>query len=396
MAVYLYRAKKDPYNFLEGQIEASSRQEALAKIDSLGLFPVWIEEKAHSLKIPPKVSLRELTEFTHQLSTLVNSGLTLLGALNTLTYEIEQVRLKPLLLDIVSQIKSGEEFSQALKKYPHIFSPLYTSLVKIGETSGTLGENLKRIAQFLEEELDFRTNIVSILIYPCLIAGVGVLTVFTLLRFVIPKLVDIFQEIGQTLPLPTAFLINVSQLFSRYWILILGVVILLFFGGRRYFNNPHNKLQWGSFKLRMPMLGDLFKKIEVCRFSRTLSMLLRNGVPIDASLKVLVFTLSNLFFKKQIEKISERIREGVSLNEAMKKTEVFPSGFINVVTVGEETGALDKVLEAISEDYSKEINRKIKRLLTILEPFLIMSVGLIVGFVVLSMLLPIFQIDFNF
>ncbi|UCD15546.1 MAG: type II secretion system F family protein [Candidatus Omnitrophota bacterium] len=396
MAIYLYKAKKGPSEIVEGTIEAQNQQEALSKIGSLGLFPIGIREKKGSLKKKGKGSLKDLVEFTHQLSTLINSGSTLISSLNTLSLETEQLHLKPIILDIIAQVKEGVHFSQALEKYPHIFSPLYISLVKTGETSGTLGQNLARIAQFLEEELDFRTNIVSILTYPCVIVAVGIITVLALLKFVIPKLVGIFEDIGQALPLPTLILKNISDLFSKYWIIVLGCAFLLFFAGRKYFRIPRNRMKWHEFKLRLPLVGELLRKIEITRLARTLAILLRNGVAIDTSLEVVTSTVSNVFFQAQIGKIEKEIKEGMSLNEAMRKLKVFPPAFINVVTVGEQSGSLDRVLENLSLDYNKEISRKMKNILSILEPILILGVGLMVGFIVLSMLLPIFQIDFNF
>lgn len=396
MPVYIYRAKKSSGEFEEGQIEASNREEVLTRIDSLGLFPISVEEKTFPFKFSSKVSLKELVEFTHQLSILINSGSSLLTSLNTLVLEGECGSLKPIILNIVNQIREGEDFSSALKKYPHIFSQLYISLVKVGETSGTLGENLKRLAEFLEEEMDFKTNIISILIYPSLIVGVGILTIFVLLKFVVPKLVEIFEEIGQTLPSLTFHIINISRFVSQYWLFILSFIFLIFFTIRQYLQRPSNKLKWDRLKLRIPLVGELLKRIEVCRFASVLSILLKNGIPIDSSLKVLNFTISNTFFKEEIAKLEADIKEGSSLNEAMKQRKLFSPSFINVVTVGEESGKLDSVLENLSNDYKKDINRKIKTLMGLLEPCLILCVGLIVGFVVLSMLLPIFEMDFNF
>lgn len=396
MGIYLYRAKKGPQEIVDGEIEALNQQEALSKIDSLGFFLISIKEKQSSSKISEKVSLKEVTAFTSHLSTLLNSGSTLITSLNTLVTETEQARINPIILDIILQLKDGKDFSESLKRYPCTFSQLYTSLVKVGETSGTLGENLKRIAEFLEEDMDFRNNITSILTYPLIIVGVGLLTVFILLKFVIPKLVGILNDLGQTLPWATTLLINFSNFFSKYGFFILILIPLFFLIGKNYIKNPKYRLQWDRLKLRLPLLGELLTKIEICRLSRTLSILLKNGLPMDISLKVITSTVSNLFLRQAIVKVEEDIKQGVSLNAAMKKTKVFSSSFINVVTVGEDSGTLSMVLDNLSNDYNKEINRGIKNLLTLLEPLLILGVGLMVGFIVLSMLFPIFQIDFNF
>ena len=396
MPVYSYRAKKGPYEFIEGQIEASNKQEAITKIDSLGLFLFSIKEKNSSSKISHKVSLKELAEFTHQLSTLINSEFPLLSSLTTLFSETEQVHLKPVIADIISRIKEGELFSQSLRRYPHIFSELYISLVAVGEASGTLGESLERIVTFLEEERDFRANIISILIYPGLVVCMGIATVVVLSKFVIPKLVEVFEGLGQTLPVITVFLIEGQRFISTYGIFIFGFIVLLFFAARRHFIKPPNRLRWDEFKLRLPFVGGLLKKIEVCRLSRTFSILLRQSVPIDSSLRVLAYSCGNVFFKEQIAAMERIVKEGESLSVAMKQVELFVPSFINVVTVGEESGTLDRVLENLSNDYHKVINRKMKALVSILEPLLILSVGLVFGFVVLSILLPVFQMDFSF
>ena len=396
MPVYTYQAKKGPSEVIQGQIEAPTKEEAISKISTSGLFLIDVAEKKTSKRETTKVSLKQLVEFTHQLSTLINSGSPLLTSLNTLVSQTDQAKLRPILLDVVAQVKDGQDFSYALEQHSKIFPRLYSSLVKIGEASGTLGQNLNRLAEFLEEEMDFRSSMVSALTYPSLIILVGILTVVALLRFVIPKLVGVFQELGQALPLPTLFLVNLSDFVTRYGSFILIAFGFLIFSGKKYLGKPQNKFNWDRTKLKIPLLGELLQKIQICSFSRTLAILLRNGVPVDNSLRVLANTVSNSFIQKEISKLEEAIAQGTSLSEAMKASPVFVPAFINVVTVGEDSGSLDTVLENLAIDYNKEINRKIKNLMSLLEPLLILGVGLIVGFVVLSMLLPIFSIDFNF
>jgi len=396
MPVYLYEAKDKKGQSLKSSIEAQNKQEAISKIDSLKLFPVFIEEKKSSFKVRSKVPLKSLVEFSRQLSTLINSGSTILSALNTLATETKQDSLAPVIMDIVAQVKEGISFSRSLEKYPRIFSRFYVSLVKTGEESGTLGENLKRISDFLEEDMDFRTNLASVLTYPFVIIGVGLATVVVLLKFVIPKLVNVFDEIGQSLPLPTLILKSASGVFSRYWLVFIASGFVLIFALKKYLDVPNNKLKWSEFKLNMPLAGDLFKKIEICRMSRTLAILLRNGVAMDSSLRVLTATVSNIFFQKQISRIENEVKEGFSLNEAMRRRNIFPNTFLNAVTVGEESATLDTVLENVSVDYSKQIDRRVKSLLSMLEPALILGIGVGVMFVILSMLLPIFEMDFNF
>lgn len=395
MPIYLYQAKQGPTKLVNAQIDALTKEEAIVKISSLGLFLVWIKEKETQLKTTSKISLKIVVEFTRQLSTLVNSGSPLAVALDTLASQTEQSKLKPVLLDVLSQVKDGQDFSYALGKYPNIFSQLYTSLVKLGETSGTLGENLRRLASFLEEDMDFRNDITSALIYPSLILVVGVIAVFVLLKFVIPELVVVFEDTGQALPLPTLLLVKLSDFVSRFSIFILAFFGFFIVAVKNHLKKLENRLKWDKFALNVPLLGDMIKKIEICRFARTLSILVRNSVPIDISLKVLSGTISNLFIRQQISGLEKAIKEGESLNVSMKKLGVFSPTFIDVITVGESSGKLGFVLESLSADYNKEVNRGIKNFMSLLEPMLILGIAIIVGFIVLAMLLPIFQMDFN-
>jgi len=208
--------------------------------------------------------------------------------------------------------------------------------------------------------------------------------------------VNIFYEIGQTLPMTTLTLVMISNFFSKYWLVIFAGLTLSLFILKNILKQPGNRLRWDRFKLNIPLFGDLLVKIEICRISRTLSVLLKNGVPLDTALNVLKFTTINRQFQDEIGRILVKIKDGSSLNQAMKGAKIFNPSFINVVTIGEDSGTLEKVLEEVSFDYNKQVNRGIKNLLNVLEPLLILGVGLVVGFVVISMLLPIFQIDFNF
>ncbi|MBN3039508.1 MAG: type II secretion system F family protein [Candidatus Omnitrophica bacterium] len=396
MATYSYQAKKEASKVIEGQIEALTKEEAAAKLSSLGLFPIIVEENRTAVRVPAKVKLKELIDFTQQLSTLINSGSPLLPSLNTLISSTDQVRLRPVIEDITAQIKDGSDFHSALAKYPGIFNQLYCSLVQIGEASGSLGENLTRLADFLEDELDFRSNIISVATYPLLILGVGLITIVILLQFVIPNLVSIFDEIGQSLPLPTLFLVRLSGFFSRFAFFILAGITGIFFILKSRLKKPQFRLQWDKLKLKFPLIGNLIKKVEITRFSRTLSILLRNNIPIDASLRIVTNTVSNFFIRSQIDTLESQIKEGFSLSEAMKKITVFNAAFINVITIGANSGEMDRVLANLAKDYDKQISRGIKSLMSMLEPVLILGVGAVVGFIVVSMLLPIFDIDFNF
>lgn len=397
MALFVYRAKKGPDDFQEGEIEAAVRQEAIIKLNALGLFPVYVEEKKQiKQNKPSKVSLKQKVEFTHQLATLINTGTPLVNALSILSVYTKQEHFKPVLLDVIAQVKEGVEFSQALSKYSSVFSDLYVSLVRVGEASGKLGESLGHIAELLEEELEFRSNLIAIFTYPCFIFAVGVLTVVVLLNFVIPKLVTIFEDLGQNLPAPTLILMALSKFFTQYWFLVLAFVIAVIMYVKRQFKKESVKYNWGKLQLKVPLLGKTIEKISIATFSKVLAVLLKNGLPIDMALRVVSETVTNLFIRSQIMKVEGKIKEGFALSEMIQKISFFPATFVNMVKVGEESGTLENVLATLAVDYNKEVAREMKTLMSVIEPLLIIGLGIIVGFVVLAMLLPIFQIDFNF
>ncbi|MCP4651950.1 MAG: type II secretion system F family protein [Candidatus Omnitrophica bacterium] len=396
MSVFLYKAKKGPKEFIEGELEAMNIDEATIKINSMDLFLLSIKRKKASFLFGAKVPLRELIEFTSQFSSLINSGSTLLFSLNVLSASAEYPKLSPIIDDIIFQIKEGKEFSQSLSCYRSVFSQLYISLVRAGELSGTLGVNLKRLSRLLEEESDFRANLISALTYPCLVLGVAILTVVVLLQFVIPKIANIFSEIDQVLPPSTLFLVNFSNFFTHYWYFVLPVLTLVALATKYFLTSKYGKLIWDREKLRIFGLGNLFLKIEISRFSRTLSLLLRQGLSMDKALVVAVSSVSNIFIHNSIKTIEKQIHHGTSLSNAVRASGIFPCGFVSVVKVGEESGSLDEALAKLADNYKKDINRRVKRMLAVVEPLLILVVGLIVGFVVVSMLLPIFDMDFSF
>jgi len=396
MSIFIYKAKKGPREVLTGEVDAINIKDAAAKIDTLGLFPITIEEKKLNIRKSSRVSSRELVEFTHQLSSLMLSGSNLLPSLNTLNASVEYSSLNPVIIQVIAQVKDGHDFSKALAAHPKVFSQLYVSLVKAGEVSGSLGENLKRLAEFMDEERDFRSNLVSVLTYPALIVAVGFLTVIVLLNFVIPKVVKVFSEIEQALPAPTLFLVNMSSFFTHYWLVILVLIIVAVIAGQQYLQSKAGKLNWHRTILKLPLVGDIAMRIEVCRMAKTLALLLKNGLPIDRAVNVLSFTITNTFLRSKIEVVGAQIKEGTALSDAMRNTGAFSPSFINVIKVAEDSSNLDSALFTMAESQQKEVSRRLKRVLNILEPLLILIVGLVVGFVVISMLLPIFSLDFNF
>ena len=401
MTHFLYKAKKGPKEVLEGRIDADSENTAAKKLAEDGLYPIWIKEDNPLSKeknigtrfFSERIKTKDLANFTRQLSELLDSDLPLFNALNLLEKQIGPPRLKAVIKNITDNIKDGKTFSESLGDYPHIFSNLYISLVRSGEAGGMLNEVMDHISDFLEKQEDIKSKIFAALIYPMLMVVVGIVTIFILMTFVIPKLANMFIEMGEILPLPTRMLIRFSDSVRSYWILFVIFAGGLVFFIRKSKSNRIAKKRIDRFKLRLPVIGRLIKNADLARFSRTLSTLLKNGVPILDSLKITSDIIDNEITKEGILCIYADVKAGSSLTAAMKKSTSFSPSMINMTLVGEESGFLDKVLLKVAKNYEVEIDRAVKMMSALLEPVIILIIGLVVGFIVISMLLPVFQIS---
>ncbi len=401
MPHFLYKAKKGPGEVLEGRIEAGSETAAVNKLMEDGYYPIWVKEESTFSKektdklsfFSRRIKTKDIADFTRQLSELLDSGLQLYDSLNILENQISILSFKEVITDIKDRIKDGSTFSESLKAHPRIFSNLYVNLVKSGEAGSMLNDVLDNISDFLEKQEDAKSKIIAALSYPILMAGIGFLTIFVLIGFVIPRLTDMFIEMGQALPLTTRIIIGLGQFIRTYWILlvIFAAGLILFIKKGR--SNKVTKKALDSFKLKLPIFGALIGKSELARFSRTLSTLLRNGVPILNSLKVTSDVIDNEIIKEEVESIYNDVKAGSSLRSAIKKNTSFPPFLINMIDVGEQGGILDKTLLKVAKSYEIETERMIKIISSLLEPAMILVMGLIVGFVVISMLLPVFQIS---
>lgn len=402
MTVYFYQATDKNGKFIEGDLDAPDYRMAIAKIRSLNYFPVHVwEEKPKkniSLKIPdfgflPQVPQKELLNFTQQLATLVNSGLTLDKSLSMLVQLTEKEKTREILADIHDRVHAGNTFSASLAEYPRVFSKLYTNMVRAGEAGGVLGSVLSRLTDFLEKSEELKGNIRSAMIYPILLVLVGGSAVVVLMTVVIPKFASIFGDMGRTLPLSTQFLLSTSSFLASYW----WALLLLFTAGIAtlmvYLKTEAGKYRWDDLALKLPLFGSLIRKIEVSRFSRTMSTLLTSGVPVLQSLFITRTILSNSVIAKAMDRLYDGLKGGKGISEPLGKLSVFPPLAVHMITVGEETGTMDEMLAKISVAYDKEVERSIKQLISLIEPFMILLMGGIVGFIVISMLMAIFSIN---
>ncbi|MCM8780832.1 MAG: type II secretion system F family protein [Candidatus Omnitrophica bacterium] len=396
MPLYKYIAKFQPNKTIQGQLEANTEQEAISILTKMGYFPIEVKSvvitaKGRFVNTRP-IRHKDVIIFTRQLSTLISSGVQIINAIEIIA---GQSRLKPILEDINRRIRDGKSLSESLAFHPTLFSNLYISMINAGERGGNLTEVLTRLADFLERQREFRDSLRSALIYPSFIFVVGILTVMVLLGFVIPRLRVMFEDIGQILPLPTRMVIAVSGFFSRWWWLLGAVAFLLIFLLKRTSSTKQGKVFWDRFKIRLPILGDILFKSEISLMMRTLSLLLSSGITMVSSLDISNSVIRNQFISGQIKDFKAKISDGRSLSACLKDSGIFSELVVNIINTGEESGRLDNALVTIANDYERQVERSLKNLIQILEPVIILVLGLIVGFIVLSMLLPIFQMSFT-
>jgi type II secretion system protein F len=401
MTKFFYKARKGPKKLEQGTIEAESEAAAIRKLTQMGYFPIEVSKEIRGQvdtikfrRLAKKIHHRDLVTFTRQLSDLLQSGLTLYRALTILHRQTENKNLRIIIQQIADQVKEGQSLSESLKHYPQLFNNMHVNMIRTGEISGSLENVLKRLADFGEKQEDILIKVRQAMVYPIIIFIVGTTTIVFLFTFVIPKLVNLFEDMGQILPLPTRILIGISNLFLSYWWLVLTVFIFVFFAIRRNLFSAKGKIGFDYFKLTIPIWGKFFKRVQIANFSRTLGTMLANGVPILQAIEAVAQILDNEVLKQDVQRIAKEVRAGSSLSKGVSESKYFPVLVSNMVSIAEEGGALDEALLRIASTYEKEIDQSIRLFTSLIEPAMILIIGSIVGFIVVSMMLPIFQISF--
>ena len=399
MAIYRFKAKKGPDDIVEQNIEAASESEAVEKITQMGYLPMRIEEvsavsAARNIpesKVKLKIRSRDLTIFSRQLASLLKSGVPILSALNIISEQAEDVALKGIIRSIHSSIKEGARFSSVLAEYPSIFSSLYIALIRAGEDSGSLSESLLRIADYRTKQEEMLSRFRMALAYPILMAVVGMGTVIFMLTFVMPRLLKIFLDMGQNLPLPTKILISVSTGLRQWWVwAVLAAAILIII---RQTKTKTAKFSLSVLSLRIPVFGAFVLKTELARFCRTLELLLKSGIPILKAINIAIPVIDNELIKEQLKISYKELEQGGSFGKSLKNSRLFPLFLTNLIIVGEESGKLNDALSESASSYERDTDESIRVLANLLEPLMILVMGLIVGFIVVAMLLPIFEIN---
>ena len=397
MPRYRYQAKNTALQLVEGSIDAESDVAAVNRLGGRGLFPITLTEAFPETPASPQtarrgIPARTLAHMSRQLADLLGGGLTLFYALALLAEQTEDPLLRAVITDVAQRVHEGQSFSEALANHPDVFSPLYLSLIKAGETGGALEDVLGRLADLLTAQSEFSSRVLSALLYPLVVLSIGLITVVVLLTYVVPKLTVLFAETGQLLPLPTRLLLGVSGLLSQWWWLWLGGAAFGLAGVRLGFRHPAGRAAVDRWMLQLPLVGMLVRKSQTTQCTRNLGGMLAQGVPMLQALDVAGSTLTNTTLRQALERAQQAVREGESVASALALTHQFPAFVSNLVAVGEESGTLDRALLKIAASYERDTERSLRLLTTVLEPLLIVIVGVIVMFIVIAMLLPIFQL----
>ncbi len=402
MPTFTYRAADRRGQTIEGVMEAADARGVVERLQRDAYFPIKISPQTERRSVlgiswpglgRGRISRREVLSFTHQLGTLVEAGLPLDRALVILEDLAPNPRLRAITTDLLKGIRGGSSLAEAMAKHqPRPFSRLAVNMVRAGEKGGVLEATLKRLAELLEETQEFKETLVSALIYPILLTAAGAAAVVFLLTFVIPRFVDIFKDLGQSLPLPTQILLAVSGAVQQYWWLIAAAVLGLVLGGRMALGSESGRWQWDRLALRLPLLGEVVLKTETARFARILGTLLKSGVPVLTALGVVRELSGNQVLGRAIDRVSEGVRRGAGISGPLKESQAFPAMAVHIVRVGEETGRLEEMLLKLAADLESEVRRLVKRLMGLLEPSIILIMGLVVGFIVVALLMAIFSI----
>jgi len=398
VATYAYVGRNGLGEAVSGAIEGDTDIAAISRLQEMGFVITALKRKSAQPKVEDLLSrfqgvkLKDLTIFTRQLATMINAGLAIIASLTILQAQTASQKLREILAKVKTDVEGGQPLSDALGKHPEAFNQLFTNMVRAGETGGALDDVLSRLSGFLEAELKLRQRVKSAMVYPVLIACAAGGIVMFIVFFVLPKFVAVFQDLDVPLPLPTRFLIWFTITTRRYWYIYLLIMVVCVYGFRYYVGTTNGRRWFDRFKLRMPLFGPINRNVVMARFSRTLGTLIHSGVPILSALDVVAKATANVELIRAIDGVRTSIREGESISGPLQASGMFPAMVVQMVAVGERTGALDTMLAKVADFYDTEVEYAVAALTSILEPALIMVMGGIVGFIVIAFYLPLFTL----
>jgi type IV pilus assembly protein PilC len=397
MANFTYQARDTSGKPKGGDIEAEDQQAAASMLMDRGLMVITIRasvgRKSGRKRRQGKVKSQDLVVFTRQLATMMDAGLPLVQTLTALEEQTESPVFKPVLRNVTTRVEQGHSFSEALAEHPKVFTKLYVSMVEAGETGGLLAEILDRLASYLESTARLKKKVKSAMSYPVIVCFIALSIALFLIVKVIPIFAGIYKDFGAQLPTPTQILIDISDVIRAYFVLAIGAVAGVIFGFVKFKQTKRGMAIWDRAKLRMPVFGKLVHKIAISRFARTFAALLRSGVPILETLRIVGQSAGNTVVERAVEKTAASIERGDNLAVALGQHPIFPPMLVRMVSAGEQTGKVDVMLEKISDFYDEEIEATLSGLTSLIEPLLIVFLGVVVGSIVICMFLPIFKLN---
>jgi general secretion pathway protein F len=403
MPVYEYKALNSSGKNIKGIVDAESEAHARSKLRSSGKYPVSIKQsKARSQVLGKKsggvglferIKAEEIHVMTRQLATLIGAGIPLVQSLSSLVDQTTNPALKRVLAQVREKVNEGETLTRALRDHPKLFSNIYVNMIRAGEASGSLDVVLERLADFGEKQQALQGRLQAALIYPVFMAVIGSAILFVLVTYVVPNITQVFSEMGRVLPWPTRFLIELSDFLKNYWWIVVGLLVLVILGLRYFVNTPFGRSLWDLLKLRAPVVGNVVRKVLLARFASTLSSLLNSSVGLMTSMQIVKTLVDNVQIAEVIDEAMEHIEKGKSMTVSLSQSPWFPPMFVQMISVGEQSGNLEGMLDKVASSYEREVETAILGMTSLIEPIMIVFMGAAVGFVVLSILLPIFEMN---
>ena len=397
---FSYKVRDKTGKLVEGQLEAENVQLVVSKLRSMGYVPIEIEQQggntlSRDLKIPffsDRIKLKDVSVFSRQFATMINSGLSMLRSLYILAEQTESKPLAVIVNQVRLDVERGASLSAALAKHPKAFNRLYVAMVRAGEAGGVLDSVLQRLATTIEKQVELRRKVKSAMTYPVVVSCLVLFLVTAMLLFVIPMFQNIYKSLGGQLPVPTQILIDVSNVVRKLWFIVFGAMAAGAYLFRRWINSEEGRKRWDAIKLKAPVFGPLARKTALARFGRTLSALVRSGVPILESLDIVCETAGNYVVSEAVRDTQQQVKRGEPLSKRLEEHAVFPPMVVQMMTVGEETGALDEMLDKIADFYDQEVEATVNALTSLIEPILIVIMGIVIGGMIIALYLPMFDV----
>jgi len=398
VAKFKYVAKDNDGKNIAGVLEAADRQAAVADLRKKELIIISVSDvpKGMSFNLPfgkrKKVKLDDLVIFSRQLSTMVDAGIPLVGALDILGEQMDNRAFGNIITSVRNDVETGSSLSEGMAKHKDVFSALFVNMVKAGESSGMLDEILDRLAEYLEKTNALQHKVRSALVYPAIVSSMALAITLVLLLKVIPVFKGIFEGFGAKLPTPTMILIMISDFLQHYFIVAVAIIVIVGIVIARYAKTDKGRLRIDSILLKAPIFGILFRKVAISKFTRTLSTLIKSGVPILSALEIVGKTAGNKVVEKAIDNVRNNVREGEAIAEPLARSKIFPPMVTRMVSVGEQSGELEKMLSKIADFYDEQVDTAVSSLTSMMEPLIIAFLGIVIGSIVICMFLPIFKI----